>query len=88
VRAVFGIAVLWAGYAVGLYGFCLIRSYDISFLQLVKPNAFGTSTINPKTGGLTVTGAISNWPPNKSRDDVVFPSGATSVPVSGVGGVG
>lgn len=79
---------MWAGYAIGFYGWCLIRNYDISFIQVVKPNPYGTSTVNPKTGALITTGAIALWPPNQALDTVVFPTGDSNKPISGVGGSG
>ena len=32
-----GIALLWIAYTGGLYGYCLIRGYDISPKQLLSP---------------------------------------------------
>lgn len=29
-----GIGILWLGYSIGLYGYILIRGYDIGFKQL------------------------------------------------------
>lgn len=29
-------AVIWAGYAAALYGWCLIRGYDVTVKQLVS----------------------------------------------------
>jgi hypothetical protein len=34
-----GMGVLWAGYAVGLYGYCLIKGYDVTFGQLIDPRS-------------------------------------------------
>jgi hypothetical protein len=31
----FGLA--WVGYAYGLYGYCLIKGYDVKFTALVNP---------------------------------------------------
>lgn len=29
-----GVGVLWAAYAVGIWGYCLVRSYNVTFGQL------------------------------------------------------
>ena len=29
-----GVAALWAGYTLTMYGYCLIRGYDVQFTQL------------------------------------------------------
>lgn len=29
--------VIWAGYSVGLWGWCLLRGYDVTFGQLIDP---------------------------------------------------
>lgn len=31
-----GIGVLWISYALGLYGYCLIRGYNVTLAQLVS----------------------------------------------------
>lgn len=31
-----GMGLVFAGYAIGIYGYCLVRGYDVSF-----PNVFG-----------------------------------------------
>ena len=32
-----GMGVAWFGYAVGLYGYCLAKQYQVGFLDLVSP---------------------------------------------------
>jgi hypothetical protein len=32
-----GFGLIWGGYAVGLWGWCLLQGYDITFGQLVSP---------------------------------------------------
>ena len=34
--AALGIGLLWVGYAAGLYGYCLLRGYDITPKQLLS----------------------------------------------------
>ena len=29
-----GVAALWAGYTLTMYGYCLVRGYDVQFAQL------------------------------------------------------
>lgn len=29
-----GVALAWAGYTVGLWGYCLVKSYDVTFTEL------------------------------------------------------
>ena len=41
-----GFAVAWAGYAIAIWGYCLVRDYDVTLPQLFKaawPGA-GTTT--------------------------------------------
>jgi len=42
-----GMAVVWAGYYVGLYGYCMVQGYDVTFGSLM-----GTSwTAAPQSPG-------------------------------------
>lgn len=29
--------VIWLGYSLTLWGYCLVRGYDVTFIQLVNP---------------------------------------------------
>jgi hypothetical protein len=62
-----GVAVLFAGYTVGIWGYCLTQSYDVTFPQLFKstwpgaaaPQITGSATLQPPTDGRrlgTITG--------------------------------
>lgn len=31
-----GMGLVWIGYAVGMYGYCLVRGYDVPFMQVFK----------------------------------------------------
>jgi hypothetical protein len=31
-----GLALAWAGYTVGIWGYCLVRGYDVTFVQCFK----------------------------------------------------
>jgi hypothetical protein len=35
--AALGLALVWAGYTTGLYGYCLLRGYNVSPKQLFSP---------------------------------------------------
>jgi hypothetical protein len=71
------IALMWAGYAIGLYGWSLIRNYDVTFGQLVNPSQKWSGTgmsgtpPNPKTG----KGGVQQWPPGTIPPIVVFGNG-------------
>jgi hypothetical protein len=59
-RAPLGIAVVFAGYTIGLWGYCLIRSYDVTFGQLFKSTWPGLqSSVTAPTGGHKL-GTINN----------------------------
>jgi len=32
-----GMALAWGGYTLGMWGYCLVRGYDVTFMQLFKP---------------------------------------------------
>jgi hypothetical protein len=50
--AAIGIVALFAAYSAGLYGYCLIRGYNVTPLQL-----FSFTTWPPTLGGVTTGGA-------------------------------
>lgn len=31
-----GLALVWGGYAVGMWGYCLVRGYDVSFADCFR----------------------------------------------------
>jgi hypothetical protein len=47
-----GLAAVWAGYAVTLYGYCLVRGYDVPFTALFRATWPAGST--PSAGPATV----------------------------------
>lgn len=57
-----GMGLLWAGYAVSLWGWCLLRDYDLTFGQLVSPT-------HPYAG---------KWPPAKIPPSQIWPGKAPS----------
>lgn len=52
-----GVFALWAGYAVGIWGYCLTQSYAVTFPQLFKSTwPGGTDVIG---GGAPVRQALA-----------------------------
>lgn len=61
----------WAGYTLGLWGYCLLRGYDVTLRQLASP-------LHP------VTWARASG--SRIPDGQVFPSGGDSAAEGGVPG--
>ena len=58
-----GMLLMWAGYSVSLWGWCLIRGYDVTLGQLMSPaHPYGS-------------GKGQAWPPPLLSADVIFPGG-------------
>ena len=66
-------SLIWAGYATGLYGWSLIRGYDLTLAQMVSPTKWysgkwppagaGNESILPNgTAGQTATLTVANSP--------------------------
>ena len=56
-----GMLLTWAGYSVTLWGWCLIRGYDVTLGQLMSPtHPYGS-------------GKGQAWPPPVMSPDVIFP---------------
>lgn len=53
-----GFAVAWLGYTVGLYGYCLVKGYNLSFGELVHPKNYYKGS----------------WPPPLIPDGQLWPS--------------
>lgn len=56
--------LLWAGYTGGLWGYCLVKGYDISFRDLVSPTGWYSGP----------------WPPPTITDPSVILPGGTPGP--------
>ena len=55
-----GMGLTFAAYCLGIYGYCLIRSYDITFGDLFKPTWPGQQVnVTAPTGGHKL-GTINN----------------------------
>lgn len=51
-----GMGVAWLGYSVALYGYCLIKGYDVTFGQLVNPAASVSWPPGPIPAGQVLPG--------------------------------
>jgi hypothetical protein len=59
-----GMLLIWGGYSAGLWGWCLLRDYDVTFGQLTSP-------LHPYMSNKGDT-----WPPAKIPDTQIWPGGA------------
>lgn len=41
-----GMALVWAGYSIGIWGYCLVNGYDVTFTSL-----FGTTWVSAAQSG-------------------------------------
>jgi len=64
--------LVWGGWSVGLFGWCLLRDYDVTFGQLVSP-------AHPYHG---------QWPPAKIPPSQIWPGGSAGVQQTAAGNVG
>lgn len=86
-----GMGVLFIGYSVGLYGYCVIRGYDVAFLEMFvgpwPPTAAasaGFTTANPlSTSPLSGPGITT--PDQTPANAGAGPGGSTALPGSGNG---
>lgn len=67
-----GMLLIWGGWSVGLWGWALLRDYDVTFGQLVSPT-------HPYSGA---------WPPAKIPATQIWPGGSTTSTVSAAGNIG
>lgn len=89
-RTALGVGLLWGAYTIGLYGYVLLKSYDLTFLRLVDPRVGWTSAsiAYNGSGGHAPNGAplpthphitpgqtMDFWPPPSALNTVVFPNG-------------
>lgn len=63
--------LIWGGYSLSLWGWCLVRDYDLTLGQLTSPlHPYGS-------------GQGQMWPPGRIPDTQIWPGGA---PVQGPAG--
>lgn len=70
------IALMWAGYTIGLYGYTLIKGYNVNVRQLASPT---------EKWGAGKTVAQNMWPPPLAPTSVIIPSGSV---IAGIGSLG
>ena len=51
--------LVWAGYSVGLYGYSLVRGYNLTLAQMVSPTKWYSG----------------QWPPAKAGNEQILPTG-------------
>ena len=57
-----GFGMAWLGYAVGMYGYVLVKGYNVTFGQLVHPKNYYQGT----------------WPPGPIPAGATWPTGTAS----------
>lgn len=70
-----GMLLIWGGYTVGIWGYCLVRSYDVTFGNLFAPTWPGTqvSMTGPTKGHKlgTINGpGVSVTDPGQQNSDL------------------
>lgn len=71
-----GMLLMWAGYSVSLWGWCLLRGYDVTLGQLMSPtHPYGSGKGQP-------------WPPKLIGPDVIWPGGRSATTAGGAAGTG
>jgi hypothetical protein len=53
-----GLAAVFAAYSIGIWGYCLVRGYNVTFMQLFKgqwPGAAAAKTTTPAAAAPPVT---------------------------------
>ena len=58
-----GMLIIWGGYSVSLWGWCLLQGYNVTLGQLMSP-------VHPYGSGKGQA-----WPPALMGPDVIFPGG-------------
>jgi hypothetical protein len=66
---VLGMALGWAAFAAGTYGYALIRGYNVTLIQLVNPRQRWAHS-----GGKLAAGTLA-WPPDQAPNTLVLPAG-------------
>jgi hypothetical protein len=62
-----GLAMVWAGYAAGIWGYCLVRGYDVSFANVFASQWPGVQVEAPTDGRKlgTIVGSTSTTNPGQ-----------------------
>lgn len=77
-RGLIGMSLLWGGYSLSLYGWCLLQGYAITLYQLVNPVIRWTALhgVTPAQNG------FYTWPPGGAGSTVVIPGSGGAGPVT------
>jgi hypothetical protein len=51
-----GVGTLWAGYTIGLWGYCLVRGYDVPFTAMFKSQWPGVKVSYDTPGQVVLPG--------------------------------
>jgi hypothetical protein len=64
-----GMLLVWGGYSVSLWGWCLLRGYDVTFGQITSPsNPYGSKG--------------QPWPPAQIPANLIFPGTGNAAPAA------
>ena len=74
------IAVLWLGYAAGMWGYCMIRGYCITPLDVVDPGLPGRAV--HWTGSEVPPGTTASVAPSNAAATATAPAAATATPAA------
>jgi hypothetical protein len=77
-----GLGLAWGGYTIGVWGYCLIRGYDVTFLQLFKATWPGTAGTPAKAA----PGPADILPASGSNSSGSAASGSAPTPAPAPGG--
>ena len=78
-----GMALAWGGYTLGVWGYCLVRGYDVTFMQMFKGQWPGGAASKPGPSGKPGKSGSSGSPGSKGTGNPPitrpeFPSGPGS----------
>lgn len=64
-----GMALVWGGYTFGIWGYCLLKGYDVTFTEMFSSSWPGVTSL-PASGGHklgTITGQGSTTNPGQLK---------------------
>ena len=64
-----GMGLVWAGYGFGVWGYALIKGYDLGVADIWSPTRYYDT---------------SSWPPPKAPADQIIPKGSGRAPAASV----
>ncbi len=61
-----GVGLVWAGYALSMWGYCLVRGYDVSFRDVFRTQWQGAQVVKTKGHKLgTIYGHVATGNPGQ-----------------------